>query len=101
MTDWLAALRHAFLKWHAEIGNVLHNLAQLHSTGLDVVVSTMEKAFPGTAVRKSAARYGEHLRRQRVDKRLHVGPTGIITTAATGPRLRDHTFHIDAPRSNP
>jgi hypothetical protein len=93
--------RDAFLKWHTEIGNVLHNLTQLHGNGLDIIVSTMEKAFPGIAVRKSAARYGEQLQRQRVDSKLHVGPTGIITTTATGPRLRDHTFHGDAPRSHP
>jgi hypothetical protein len=93
--------RDAFLKWHAEIDNVLHNLTQLHGTGLDVVVSTLDKAFPGNTVRESAARYGEHLRRQRVDGLLHVTPTGLITTTASGPRIPDHTFHGDAPRSRP
>lgn len=93
--------RDAFLKWHAEIGNVLHNLAQLQGSGLDVVVATLEKAFPSDAVRTSAARYGEHLRRQRVDRLLHVAPTGLITTTPSGPRLPDHTFHGHAPRPRP
>lgn len=90
--------RDAFIKWHTEISTVLHDLAQLPGTGLDVVVSTLEKAFPGSAVRTSAARYGEHLRRQRVDGQLHVAPTGLITSTTAGLQLKNHTFHGDDPR---
>ncbi|WP_219414780.1 hypothetical protein [Pseudonocardia nigra] len=90
--------RAAFIKWHTEISTVLHDLAQLRGTGLDVVVSTLEKAFPGNAVRTSASRYGEHLRRQRVDGQLRVARTGLITTTTTGPQLKNHTFHGHNPR---
>jgi hypothetical protein len=90
--------RTAFIKWHTEISTVLNDLAQLRGTGLDVAVSTLEKAFPGNAIRMPARRYGEHLRRQRVDGQLRVAPTGLITTTASGPRLREHTFHGDTPR---
>lgn len=93
--------RDAFLKWHAEIGDVLHNLAQLQGSGLDVIVGTLEKAFPSDVVRTSAARYGERLRHQRVDRRLHFAPTGLITTTPSGPRLPNHTFHGHASRPRP
>lgn len=90
--------RSAFSKWHTEISTVLHDLAQLRGTGLDGILSRLEKAFPGRAVRTSASRYGEHRRRQRVDGLLRVAPTGLITTSTAGPPLRKHTFHGDAPR---
>jgi hypothetical protein len=90
--------REAYLKWHAEITTVLHDLAQLSGTGLDVVVSRLEKSFPSNAVRESATRYGEHMRRQRIDGLLRVAPTGQITTTTNGPRLRNHTFHGDVAR---
>jgi hypothetical protein len=90
--------RTAFIKWHTEVSTVLNDLAQLRGTGLDVAVSTLEKAFPGNAIRMSARRYGEHLRRQRVDGLLRVAPSGLITTTTSGPRLRDHTFHGYTPR---
>jgi hypothetical protein len=43
--------------------------------------------------RLSAQRYGEQLERSRATGNLRVRPSGLLTTAATGTIVRDHTFY--------
>jgi hypothetical protein len=85
--------RAAFLAWHQDLTTVLTDLVQLEGKGLPVIASRMSESFSRDAVTRSAARYGERLRRQQVSGLLRMGSTGLLTTSVTGPRVQRHTFY--------
>lgn len=85
--------RDAFLQWHRDITTVLGDLVRLQGEGLHVVASRMSESFAPDPVNRSVQRYGERLRTQTQTGTLRMDSTGLLTTTAAGPRVRDHIFH--------
>lgn len=86
----------AFQTWHKEISTVLADLSTMRGRGLDTVVQHMSKAFAPGPIVASASKYGEHQSKQRTERRLGVGPTGLIS-ADGATRLGDHRFYGTGP----
>jgi hypothetical protein len=80
---------------NADDGTVEDADGSVKLTGLTGFVDLLA----GDAIRTSASRYGEQLRRKRIDGQLRVAPTRLITTTTTGARLRDHTFYHGVDRA--
>jgi Cyclic GMP-AMP synthase DncV-like, nucleotidyltransferase domain len=89
--------RDAFLQWHRDITTVLSDLVRLQGKGLDLVASRMAERFAPDPVLRSAQLYADRLRAQTKTGTLRMSSTGLLTTAAAGPRVRDHLFHGQNP----
>jgi hypothetical protein len=89
--------RQAFIAWHRNITGVLNDLARLQGKGLHVVASRMAESFDPDTLHLSVQRYGDRLREQTNASALRMTSTGLLTTAASGPRVRPHTFHGQHP----
>ena len=85
--------REAFRAWHRDIAGVLDELVGLRGKGLPVVAARMAESFGHDAVKLSAQRYGDRLRRQTETGVLRMTGTGLLTTTAAGVPVRRHTFH--------
>ncbi|MFI7691623.1 cyclic GMP-AMP synthase DncV-like nucleotidyltransferase [Nonomuraea sp. NPDC049655] len=84
--------REAFFRWHSDISSVLHDLIRMENKGLDIVAKRMSEGFAPEPIMRSFERMGERQRELREAGNLHMAPTGRLTTAAAGPRVRGHGF---------
>lgn len=89
--------REAFTQWHRDITTALRDLVRLQGQGLDVVASRMAESFAPNPVSRSVQRYAERLRARTQKGAHYMGSTGLLTTTAAGPRVRDHIFHGQDP----
>lgn len=85
--------REAFVAWHRDITSVLDDLVRLQGEGLPAVASRMSESFDPDAVKLSAQRYGDRLRRHTEAGTLRMTNTGLLTTTAAGAPVRRHTFY--------
>jgi hypothetical protein len=85
--------RKAFIAWHRDITNMLNDFAQLRGKGLHVVASRMAESFGNDPVHASVLQYGDRLRRQSAAGALRMTGTGLLTTTASGPLVRRHSFY--------
>jgi hypothetical protein len=85
--------RDAFVAWHDDISTTLNDVVGMRGAGLQAVTARLEKSFGHNEIRLSAKNLGERLAQKRQSGDLRVLPSGLLTTAATGVTVPNHTFY--------
>lgn len=92
--------RNAFFQWHSAIGSTLESLSAVEGQGIHVLRAELTKSFSAGPVDAAVSRLLTGAVSSRVAGTTRISATGALTAAAaTGPRLRDHTFHGQHPNA--
>lgn len=81
--------RKAFYGWLDEITTTMSELAQMEGKGARTVFERIAKSFDPEPVRRSYAKYAATV---GAATDLRMGPSGLLSPTATGPRTHKHTF---------